>query len=189
MPSDQILNNLKRQLDPAIHQLLAYDVTGDTVAITTTEVLADIEKLTMRAQLRMVSKDTQKAVFTATQKNNVASQNTPMKIAEEGASSEAPSSNKRGITWDKSKPMTTEGITAMNAAKKQRGTSGPKGGRMDSFFAKKMGGPSTTKVADAKKVHDEAVGSIYSKKSKVLFKFQQGFSNAVRRPVSISEFL
>lgn len=99
------------------------------------------------------------------------------------------SSGKRPLqTWDTNKPMTVEGIEALNAAKKSKG--GPKG-RINAFFSKKPAAAGKdTKVVGAKRdaLERDNVGSLYYTKHKIKFKFEQGFSMAVRRPVDINEF-
>ncbi len=66
---------------------------------------------------------------------------------------------------------------------------------MDSFFGKRTSEP-TGKPGKAAKVSggDDVGGSgaglkALPIKAKVLFKFNEGFTNAVKRPVSISDFL
>ena len=78
----------------------------------------------------------------------------------------------------------------MNALKKSKGE--PKGGRIDSFYTKK---PTTVdqkaKLSGVKRDAPELEkkGDLYYKEHKIRFKFEPGFSAAVKRPAGIDEFL
>ena len=188
---------MKNQVDPSIHQLLAYDVNikNVDVALGTTDILSDSENLTVRSQCRVVSVDVQKAILTA--EETKMRQGNPMMTTEGSTapkdlnldSDTLSSGEKRPLhTWDANQPMTAESIAAMNAAKKLRG--GPKG-RLDAYFTMKPNVASqSTKVTGVKRDATECdkKGSLYYTKHKIKFKFEQGFSMAVKRPVSINEF-
>ena len=123
-------------MDPAIHQLLAYEVNAKEVdvALGKTDELDDLENLTLRSQLRIMSADMQKGVFAAEQmRGSKLLRNTPLKGVNEN---DTPlSGEKRPLqTWDANKPMSVEDIKALNAAKKSK--SNVRGGRVDAFFKK-----------------------------------------------------
>jgi hypothetical protein len=146
--------------------------------------LLDEEGLTARSASRVVTKDLQKAIAVAVQKKHVRLTTTTVLAVSEVAENVH---LKRGA----------ELAPTVEDSKKSKLTSSSNGGsgRMDSFFGKRVSEP-TRKPGKAAKVSgtDDAASSAAGFKAlpikaKVLFKFNEGFTNAVKRPVSISDFL
>ena len=184
-------NPLKTQVDPAIHQLLMY-----SLGVPCMESLPDIEGLELRNQLRVVPKEVQKLMASVGQSKGSArgaSSLSPQPTKGHGmlaaalhVEAEADIAGKRPA-YDTSKPMTAAGVAAFNANKKQK----IGGSAIDSFFGRKKDSSSSqaAKIARKDASSVEAAGTLFTKHSTITFKFNKGFSNAVKRPVSISDFL
>lgn len=174
--------SIKGQLDPAIHILLDYSsVLGQDAQ----NALLDEEGLTARSASRAVTKDLQKVIATAVQKKH-GLLTAPTVIPGE--------SNVTGNIVHLKRAA--ELAPVVEDSKKSKLTSSSSGGsgRMDSFFGKRTSEPTRKPGKAAKVSGGDDVGSgaglkALPIKAKVLFKFNEGFTNAVKRPVSISDFL
>jgi chromosome transmission fidelity protein 18 len=161
------------QLEPPISELVKYCATENIVC----DELAS-RRVYLHQEIRnMVRADLRKYVISV--KGDAAGDAMDTTLTSPSKSSP---SNKRKAPVSAAKDVTNQMLAELDESNEKR----LRISRMD-FFCK----PKDSKGADsaAKDVRSENTAHVNKSKSGVHFKYNQGFSNAVRRPVSISEFI